>query len=78
MLDRNGNGKVDDGTERSAPAAPVFELAAYDDDGNRWVDANDDSIPNVWVQTADGRRTRSLAEVVLLHCMWTAPRTGSP
>ena len=68
VLDRNGNGKVDDGTELFGPrsGSGFSELAAYDDDGNRWEDANDeifDSL-NVWVQTADGNEElRSLAEV---------------
>eukprot|EP00003_Mantamonas_plastica_P011178 TRINITY_DN2077_c0_g6_i1.p1 TRINITY_DN2077_c0_g6~~TRINITY_DN2077_c0_g6_i1.p1 ORF type:complete len:441 (+),score=90.66 TRINITY_DN2077_c0_g6_i1:850-2172(+) len=68
VLDRNGNGKVDDGTELFGPqsGSGFGELAAYDDDGNRWIDANDEIFQSlaVWVQTADGNdELRSLDEV---------------
>src|SRR5690606_20415731 len=42
------------------------ELASFDDDGNRWIDANDEvfSSLSVWVQTADGGEAlRSLKDV---------------
>src|SRR5690606_41748816 len=43
VFDRNGNGKVDDGSELFGPesGSGFSELAAFDDDGNRWIDAND-------------------------------------
>ncbi|KAA1176214.1 hypothetical protein FWJ25_03520 [Marinobacter salinexigens] len=68
VLDRNDNGKVDDGTELFGPqsGSGFGELAAYDDDGNRWIDANDEIFQSlaVWVQTADGNdELRSLDEV---------------
>lgn len=68
VLDRNGNGKVDDGSELFGPqsGSGFSELAAYDDDGNRWVDANDEIFESlaVWVQSADGGQTlKSLSEV---------------
>ncbi|OZB12737.1 MAG: hypothetical protein B7X58_10865 [Marinobacter sp. 34-60-7] len=68
MFDRNGNGKVDNGTELFGPksGSGFSELAAFDDDGNRWIDANDEVFQSlsVWVQTADGGHAlRSLAEV---------------
>lgn len=68
VLDRNGNGKVDDGTELFGPqsGSGFSELAAYDDDGNRWIDADDEVFDSlsVWVQTGDGNQAlRSLAEV---------------
>ncbi|WP_305966008.1 hypothetical protein [Marinobacter salsuginis] len=68
VLDRNGNGKVDDGTELFGPqsGSGFGELARFDDDGNRWIDANDEIFKSlsVWVQTADGAQAlKSLEEV---------------
>lgn len=68
VFDRNGNGKVDDGTELFGPASGsgFGELARFDNDGNQWIDANDDvfSALSVWVQTADGSQAlKSLEEV---------------
>ncbi|MHA7854882.1 hypothetical protein [Marinobacter shengliensis] len=68
VFDRNGNGKVDDGSELFGPqtGSGFSELAKYDDDGNRWIDANDEVFKSlsVWVQTADGGQAlRSLEEV---------------
>lgn len=68
VFDRNGNGKVDDGSELFGPksGSGFSELAAFDDDGNRWIDANDEvfSQLQVWVQTAGGDdELRSLKDV---------------
>lgn len=68
VLDRNGNGKVDDGSELFGPqsGSGFGELARFDDDGNRWIDAKDEIYESlsVWVQTADGSQAlRSLQEV---------------
>ncbi|MEQ9544554.1 MAG: hypothetical protein RIK85_00940 [Marinobacter sp.] len=68
VLDRNGNGKVDDGSELFGPQSGqgFAELARFDDDGNRWIDANDDifSSLKVWVQAAEGKQDlRTLEEV---------------
>ncbi|MBB5322005.1 hypothetical protein [Marinobacter oulmenensis] len=68
VFDRNGNGKVDDGSELFGPGSGsgFGELARYDDDGNRWIDEGDEVFDSlsVWVQTADGgEELRSLAEV---------------
>jgi len=68
VLDRNGNGKVEDGSELFGPQSGTGfgELARFDDDGNRWIDANDEIFDSlsVWVQTADGSQAlRSLPEV---------------
>ncbi|GHD51885.1 hypothetical protein SAMN05216429_101357 [Marinobacter persicus] len=68
VFDRNGNGKVDNGSELFGPksGSGFSELAAFDDDGNRWIDANDDifSQLQVWVQTAEGdEELRSLKDV---------------
>lgn len=42
-LDSNGNGKIDDGGELFGPKTDsgFGELAAYDSDGNNWIDEND-------------------------------------
>ncbi|MBK1885224.1 hypothetical protein [Marinobacter sp. DY40_1A1] len=68
VFDRNGNGEVDDGTELFGPqsGSGFSELAKFDDDGNQWIDANDEvfSSLSVWVQAADGSQAlKSLAEV---------------
>ncbi|SDW35987.1 hypothetical protein [Marinobacter mobilis] len=68
VLDRNGNGQVDDGSELFGPqsGSGFADLARYDDDGNRWIDADDPVFGDlkVWVQTEDGgEELRSLADV---------------
>lgn len=68
VLDRNGNGQVDDGSELFGPqsGSGFADLARYDDDGNRWIDADDAVFGDlsVWVQTGEGGEAlRSLAEV---------------
>lgn len=42
-IDKNGNGKIDSGTELFGPSSGqgFQELAAYDQDGNGWIDEND-------------------------------------
>lgn len=42
-LDKNGNGLVDNGSELFGPESGngFAELAAYDEDGNGWIDEND-------------------------------------
>ena len=57
-LDVNGNGVIDDGSELfGAKSGDGFgDLAAYDADGNGWIDENDAiySKLRVWVKGADG------------------------
>lgn len=57
-LDKNGDGKINDGSELfGAQSGDGFgELAQYDQDGNGWIDENDDvfSKLSVWVQCGDG------------------------
>lgn len=57
-LDRNGNNQIDDGRELFGPNTGngYAELAAYDEDGNGWIDENDaiyDQL-RVWIPQADG------------------------
>ena len=57
-LDKNGDGKINDGTElfgtRSGDG--FSDLAAYDDDGNGWIDENDKIFMKllVWSKDKDG------------------------
>jgi hypothetical protein len=65
--DRNGNGIADDGSELFGPTTGngFAELAALDDDGNRWIDAGDAAYAELmlWCAADDGSTTcRSLAD----------------
>ncbi|MBO4416250.1 MAG: hypothetical protein J5824_09775 [Lachnospiraceae bacterium] len=57
-LDKDGNGKIDDGSELFGTKSGdgFADLAAYDDDGNSWIDENDEiySKLKVWTKDADG------------------------
>jgi hypothetical protein len=57
-LDSNGDGVVNDGSELfGALSGDGFaDLAAYDGDGNGWIDENDDifSRLRIWMKTATG------------------------
>lgn len=57
-LDKNGDGKINDGSELfGAKSGNGFsELAQYDQDGNGWIDENDAvfSQLSVWVQCGNG------------------------
>ncbi|MCV2216974.1 hypothetical protein [Thauera sp. Sel9] len=60
-LDRNGNGRVDDGRELFGPNTGngFDELAALDGDGNGWIDENDAawSQLRIWRPDAQGMGT---------------------
>lgn len=67
-LDRNGDGRINDGSElfgtRSGDG--FADLAAYDDDGNGWIDEADPVYQQlrVWTPSADGTgRLQTLAEL---------------
>jgi hypothetical protein len=67
-LDRNGDGTVTDGSELFGPQTGdgFAELAALDQDGNRWIDANDPIFNKlrVWSVDPTGRSTlAALGEV---------------
>ena len=57
-LDKDGNGKIDDGSELFGTKSGdgFADLAAYDQDGNSWIDENDEiySQLKVWTKDADG------------------------
>lgn len=57
-LDRNGDGKINDGSELFGTASGdgFRDLAAYDEDGNGWIDENDSifSKLKVWIKDENG------------------------
>ncbi|MDP5240653.1 VCBS repeat-containing protein [Uliginosibacterium sp. 31-16] len=54
-LDRNGNGKIDNGSELFGPSTGdgFEELAALDQDGNGWIDENDAAFGQLQVWRPD-------------------------
>lgn len=58
-LDANGDGIINDGSELFGVKSGngFADLAAYDSDGNGWIDENDDvfSRLKVWYKTEDGK-----------------------
>ncbi len=59
VLDRNENGKTDDGLELFGPATGdgFAELKALDEDNNGWLDAGDSAFDKlkIWIKTAGGK-----------------------
>lgn len=57
-LDKNGDGIINDGNELFGPGSGngFGDLAAYDDDGNGWIDENDAiwSKLKIWCKNPDG------------------------
>lgn len=55
-FDKNGDGKINDGSELFGPGTGngFAELAAYDSDGNSWIDENDAVFDKLQVWTKDG------------------------
>ncbi|MCK9282722.1 MAG: hypothetical protein M0P39_00375 [Rhodocyclaceae bacterium] len=55
-LDRNGNGRIDDGRELFGPASGsgFAELGALDQDGNGWIDENDAAFAKLRIWSPDG------------------------
>jgi len=60
-IDRNGDGKINDGSELFGPSTGCgfSELRKYDLDGNGWIDANDEIFDKlvVWHRDKDGNDT---------------------
>ncbi|MBK6999716.1 MAG: hypothetical protein IPH35_07055 [Rhodoferax sp.] len=66
-LDKNQDGRINDGSELFGPASGngFDDLARYDSDGNNWIDANDAIFAQlrVWQRSADGQdKLGTLAE----------------
>lgn len=57
-LDKNGDGTINDGSELFGPQSGngFQDLAAYDEDGNGWIDENDSiwSKLKIWCKNPDG------------------------
>lgn len=60
-FDKNGDGKVNDGSELFGTSSGdgFKDLAAYDKDGNGWIDENDDIYDKlkIWVKDLNGNDT---------------------
>jgi hypothetical protein len=58
-LDKNGDGRINNGTELFGPSSGdgFAELAAYDTDGNQWIDESDPIYAQLrlWQPDADGK-----------------------
>ena len=59
VLDKNGDGRINDGSELFGPqsGSGFGELRAYDTDGNGWIDENDAIFDKllVWSRDASGK-----------------------
>ncbi|MCE5312330.1 MAG: hypothetical protein LLF86_04175 [Nitrospiraceae bacterium] len=67
VFDKNSDGKVNNGSELFGPSTGngFAELAAYDQDGNNWIDQNDAAYNslNIWTKSSSGEDIlRSLSE----------------
>lgn len=78
-LDRNHDGKINDGSELFGPGSGngFSELARYDSDGNNWIDENDPIFQQlrVWNKDANGKdqlQTLKQANVGALYLGQTA------
>jgi len=61
-LDKNGNNKIDDGSELFGPTTGdgFEELRAYDEDGNNWIDENDSIYSKLLIWERDNEGNNSL------------------
>jgi hypothetical protein len=64
VLDKNANGRVDDGRELLGPATDngFGELAALDKDGNGWIDENDAAFDQLMIWMPGSDKLMSLRE----------------
>jgi hypothetical protein len=65
VLDLNNDGTVNNGTELFGPNTGdgFAELAAYDEDGNKWIDENDSVYEKLSVWTKDGEGNDTLSSL---------------
>lgn len=65
VLDKNENGKVDNGHELFGPQSKhgFKELSALDDDHNGWIDENDLVFKNLKIWTLDGDGMETLVDL---------------
>lgn len=63
--DANGNGAVDNGSELfGAKTGDGFlELSLYDDDGNQWIDENDEIFERLQIWSLDAAGNRTLTAI---------------
>lgn len=68
-LDKNGDGKINDGTELFGTSSGdgFADLAKYDEDGNGWIDENDEIWNKLKVMTYDENGK---------ECLYTLAQTG--
>lgn len=61
-LDRNEDGRINNGSELFGPTTGhgFTELAAYDEDGNNWLDENDSVFTRLRVWSRDGQGSDTL------------------
>jgi hypothetical protein len=66
FLDKNGNGKVDNGKELFGPATGngMQELSQYDDDKNGWIDENDQVFSKLAIWTKDANQQDQLKSLL--------------
>lgn len=64
-LDKNGDGKINDGNELFGPATGngFAELQQLDDDGNGWIDENDAAFQRLQVWTKDSAGADQLSSL---------------
>lgn len=65
VFDRNGNGQVNDGSELFGPSTGngFAELAALDEDDNKWIDENDSAFNSLSLWQRDQEGNESLASL---------------
>jgi len=66
-LDKNQNGKIDNGSELFGPTSNdgFLELSQYDSDKNGWIDENDEVFSNllVWIKTESEDKILKIKEL---------------
>jgi len=80
-LDRNSNGRIDNGSELFGPATGqgFAELAQLDSDGNSWIDETDPAFAQlrVWTPQADGEGQFQTLQEVGVGALYT-PSASTP